>query len=210
MLLWSSTVHWMLLINIFGMKSVICDGLYCEGIPAGPITSAMHVAVRREVLSLLHGSHLLFILWILFLSNPNEWMTLKYIPVLKCKGQQWYVPQEGQFEEAPWNDTSTLSVNRYLCSGMAACNILSWNPFIWSRVAFLNKVTFRMRKVTGSAIHCTHFKRSLQNMAPGASFESGQRFTANIWPLKPQLVFPPLFHCCICTFYQKIRIADGK
>lgn len=123
------TVHWMLLINIFGMKSVICDGLYCEGIPAGPITSESHVAVR-EFLSLLHSSHLIFILWILFLLNSNEWMTLKYIPLLKCKGQQRYVPQEGQFEEAPWNDTSTSSVNSYLWSGMAVCNILSWNPFI--------------------------------------------------------------------------------
>lgn len=65
-------VHWTLLISIFGMKSVICDGLFCDEIPAVPITSKSRVAVRWEVLSLLYSLHLLLIFRIPFLLNSNE------------------------------------------------------------------------------------------------------------------------------------------
>lgn len=103
-------------------------------------------------------------------------------------------------EEAPWSDTSRSSVSS---CGLARLymTFIPEIPSFWNRVAFLNKVTFRMWTVTACAIHRPHFKRSLQNMAPGASFEYGQRFTVNIWPLKPQMVFSSLillFHMHVC------------
>lgn len=51
-------------------------------------------------------------------------------------------------------------------SGAALHSVPDIRSF-WSRVAFLNKVTFIMRKVTSCAVHCTHFKCSLQNTASG-------------------------------------------
>lgn len=103
-------------------------------------------------------------------------------------------------EEAPWSDTSRSSVSS---CGLARLYLtfIPEIPSFWNRVAFLNKVTFRMWTVTACAIHRPHFKHSLQNMAPGASFEYGQRFTVNIWPLKPQMVFSSLillFHMHVC------------
>lgn len=110
----------------------------------------------------------------------------KCVSLLKCKGQQWRAPEEGQSEGAPRNDTLRSSVSSHLWSDTT---LRPWYPFILEQGGLLNEITFVLRKVTSCAVHCAHFKCSLQNMASGESFECGQLFTIRIWPLKPEIVF---------------------
>lgn len=95
-------------------------------------------------------------------------------------------PLEGRPEVVPCDYISSVWV-RVIGHGLSVCVLKA----LLSRTGcpFPNRVTFTLWEVNSCAIHCTRFKRSLQNTTPGASFEYGHHFTANIWPLKPQMFF---------------------